>query len=100
MQTDKRILSIAAFALLLVGVFAPLMPRFFPSGDVAVIAGIAAIVLALLFGFIGRDFLLGRVAAIGALILCLVGGVNYVGFTFGKKSAEARMKAIEPLRTK
>jgi hypothetical protein len=92
MNTDKRILSIAAFALFICAVVAPFFPRVFGSDDVAVIFALLATVLALILGFLGRSFLLGKVAAIGALIVCVIGTINYVRFRSDSGAAELRMR--------
>jgi hypothetical protein len=92
MNTDNRILSIAAFALFISGVVSPFFPRVFGSDDVAVIFGIIATVLALILGLLGRSFLLGKVAAIGALIVCVIGTINYIRFRSDSGAAELRMR--------
>lgn len=92
MKTDKRILSITAFALFISGIVAPFVGGLFGSEDAAVIYAIISTVLALVLGLLGRSFLLGKVAWIGALIMCVVGTVNYILYRSGSKAAELRME--------
>jgi uncharacterized membrane protein len=93
MNTDKRILSITAFALFICGVVAPFVPGAFGFGseDLAVDFAMIATVLALILGFVGRIFLLGKVAAIGALIVCVIGTINYIRFRSDAGADELRM---------
>ena len=92
MNTDKRILSVTAFALFVCGIIAPFLPRVFGSDDVAVIFAIIATILALIFGVLSRTFLLGRVAMIGALIVCVIGTINLVRFHSDEGAARMRMQ--------
>ena len=84
--TDKqasRVLSRSAFILFIVGVFLPLFRVAFRGVDItstAIFIGVAAEILALVFGIMSRRSQLGKVAAIGAAIVCLIGGVNLVRF--------------------
>jgi hypothetical protein len=89
---DRRILSVTAFALFVCGVFAPFVPRFFGSGGLAFVFAIVSMSLALILGILGRIFLLGKVAAIGALIVCVIGTINYICFRYHADAAELRME--------
>ena len=91
MNTDKRILSTTAFALFICGVVAPFVPRIFGSEDIAVVFAIVGMVLALILGILGRIFLLGKVAAVGALIVCVIGTINYIRFHSDAGADELRM---------
>jgi uncharacterized membrane protein len=92
MKIDKRILSIVAFFMFISGIVAPFAPRIFGSDDIAVIFAIVAMSLALIFGVLGRSFLLGKVATIGALIVCVIGTINYVGFRLSANSTASQMQ--------
>jgi hypothetical protein len=92
MNTDKRILSITAFVLFICGLVTPLVQGVFSSEDVAIIFAIVATVLALILGILGRSFFLGKVAAVGALIVCVIGTINYIRFRSDDTgAAELRM---------
>ena len=91
MNTDKRILSITAFTLFICGMVAPFVPTAFGSEDIAVVFTIVATVLALILGILGRIFLLGKVAALGALIVCVIGTINYIRFRSDAGADELRM---------
>jgi uncharacterized protein YacL len=90
MNTDKRILSITAFGLFVCGVIAPFFSRVFGSDDVAVIFAIIAMILALIFGILGRTFLLGKVAMIGALVACLICTINFIRFRSDENAARIK----------
>jgi hypothetical protein len=96
MNLDKRILSITAFALFIGGVVAPFVPTVFGSDDIAVAFAIVMTILALILGFLGRSFLLGKVGMIGALVVCLIGGINYVLFRMDAAKTRARQEQSLP----
>jgi hypothetical protein len=86
-------LSITAFALFISGIIAPFVLAVFGLGEVAAIFGIIATVLALIHGILGRSFLLGKVAAIGALIVfCVIGTISYLRFRAAAGAADAELR--------
>lgn len=82
MKTDRRVLSIVGFAFLITAIVAPFVGWILISDDGAIVYAVVATLLGLVFGYLGRSFLLGKVALIGSLILIVLGAVNYVRFLY------------------
>ena len=80
---DNRVLSLTAFILFIVGVFLPIFRVTFRGVDISsatILIAVGAEILALVFGLISWKRRLGKVAAIGAAIICLLGTVNLIRF--------------------
>ena len=71
-KRDDRVLSLTAFILFLAGFFLPLFGF--------IIIGCSALLLALLFGLLSWRRRLGKIAAIGAGVTCLIGVINLIRF--------------------
>jgi hypothetical protein len=96
MELDKRILSISAFALLILGVLPPFVPRIFGSGELGLVFAILATVLALVFGFLGRKFLLGKVAVVGVVVVFIISTTIYIM----RSSSHPNDASVPPLEAK
>lgn len=101
MKRHKRIISIVAFVFLLAAIALPFRAAIHESSasDALITLAIIALVLAIVFGFLGRCFLLGRIAWIGALILCMIGAVNYVRFRSAADESETRLRLLQDVRS-
>jgi hypothetical protein len=99
MNTDRRILSITAFAMFILGIIAPFLGQILGMEDLAVIFTLVAMVMALVLGIFGRSFVLGKVAMIGALVVCVLGTIlstiNYIRFNSDKRAAELQMQQMK-----
>jgi hypothetical protein len=89
MKTEQTIsekrhaLSVVAFVLFVIGIFLPFLRVTFRDtniSSIAIFSGVAAEILALIFGAISSRSRLGKIAFIGAGIVCLLGVVNLVRF--------------------
>ena len=82
-STDKRdgwALSLAAFILFLAGLLLPFVSMAGRPPDGFLIAAPAAMILALIFGAMTWRQRLGKIATIGATVLCLLSVINAVRF--------------------
>ena len=77
---DDRALSLAAFVLFLAGFFLPILCWAFRLPDPLLFAACGAELLALVFGVMTWRRRLGKIAAIGAAIFCLLGVTNLILF--------------------
>ena len=83
-STDKRdswALSFTAFILFLVGLFLPFISMAVRRPDALLIAAAAAMILALIFGIMTWRQRLGKIATIGAAVLCLISVINLILFS-------------------
>ena len=71
-KRDDRVLSLTAFILFLVGFFLPLFGTIY--------IGCGAVLLALIFGLPSWRRRLGKIAAIGAGVICVIGIINLIRF--------------------
>ena len=84
--TDKRAnptLALTAFVLFVVGVVLPLLRVTFRGTDISAITILIAVgaeIVALILGCISWRRRLGKIAAVGAAIVCVLGIVNLVRF--------------------
>lgn len=93
MDTDRRILSVAAFMLLVVGILAPFVPELLGgtyNGSVIAFA-LLSLLLSLIFGILSRRFLLGRVAAVMATVAIIAPAVNYYQFHQRREATRREM---------
>jgi hypothetical protein len=81
-QTGRG-LSVAAFVLFIIGIFLPFLRVTFRDtnlSSVMIFSAVGAEILALAFGAISSRWRLGKIAFIGAGIVCLLGIVNLIRF--------------------
>jgi len=71
-KRDDHVLSLTAFILFLAGLFLPLIGLIF--------IGCGAVLLALVFGLMSWRRRLGKIAAIGAGMICVIGIINLIRF--------------------
>lgn len=79
MNNDKRLFALLSLGLFLTACLAPFVIAVFRRDDLAILFGVVAGLLALLFGALGWSERLGRTVVVTLLLLLLVGGGGIVG---------------------
>jgi len=98
MNNQKKILPVVAFVLFLTGIVLPFVSRSFASSSAPVALAVVASILSLILGLNTHSFLLGRIAWVGALVVCVLGTINAIRFFSGSGESELRTRMEQEWR--